>query len=78
MPNDPLYGVTIKTIVEFLVKEYGWKDLGETIKIKCFTTDPSVSSSITFLRKTPWAREKVEDLYISTIRANSKNNSRLG
>ena len=66
-PNDPLYGITLKTIVEFLVKEYGWKDLGEHIKINCFIQDPSINSSLTFLRKTPWAREKVEDLYLATI-----------
>lgn len=66
-PNDPLYGITLKTIVEFLVKEYGWKDLGENIKINCFIQDPSINSSLTFLRKTPWAREKVEDLYLATI-----------
>lgn len=67
-PNDPLYGKTLKSIIEFLVKEYGWKELGENIKIKCFTTDPSISSSLKFLRKTPWAREQVEGLYIATIR----------
>ena len=65
--NDPLFGQTLKMIVEYLVKEYGWKELGETIRIKCFITDPSISSSLTFLRKTPWAREKVEELYIATI-----------
>ncbi len=66
-PNDPLYGKTLKYIVEFLVKEYGFAELGENIKINCFTTDPSISSSLKFLRKTPWAREKVEELYIATI-----------
>jgi uncharacterized protein (DUF2132 family) len=67
-PNDPLFGKTLESILEFLVKEYGWKDLGEQITIKCFTTDPSISSSLKFLRKTPWARTKVEELYIYTMR----------
>ena len=66
-PNDPLFGKTLKSILEFLVEEYGWEDLGESIKINCFTVDPSISSSLTFLRKTPWARAKVEELYIATI-----------
>ena len=65
--NDALFGKTLKDILEFLVKEYGWKDLGESIKIKCFTTDPSINSSLKFLRRTPWARAKVEELYIYTI-----------
>lgn len=54
-------------IIEYLVEEYGWKDLGETIKINCFTTDPSITSSLKFLRKTPWARIKVEELYKETV-----------
>jgi uncharacterized protein (DUF2132 family) len=66
--NDPLYGKTLQSIVEYLEKEYGWKDLGEEIKINCFTKDPSVASSLKFLRRTPWARAKVEELYIATIR----------
>lgn len=66
-PNDPLFGKTLKSILEFLVEEYGWEDLGESIKINCFIVDPSISSSLTFLRKTPWARAKVEELYIATI-----------
>jgi uncharacterized protein (DUF2132 family) len=66
-PNDPLYGKTLKVIVEYLVKEYGWKELGEQIKINCFVSDPSIKSSLIFLRRTPWAREKVEELYIYTI-----------
>ena len=66
-PNDPLYGITLKTILEYLVKEYGWKELGENIKINCFISDPSIKSSLTFLRKTPWAREKVEELYLASI-----------
>lgn len=66
-PNDPLYGKTLEVIVEYLVREYGWADLGETIKIKCFLNNPSVASSLRFLRKTLWAREKVEELYIATV-----------
>lgn len=65
--NDPLFGKTLKMIIEYLVEEYGWKDLGETIKINCFTTDPSITSSLKFLRKTPWARIKVEELYKETV-----------
>ncbi len=66
-PNDPLYGKTLKAILEYLVKEYGWQSLGESIKINCFISDPSIKSSLTFLRKTPWARAKVEELYVATI-----------
>ena len=65
--NDPLYGKTLKTILEYLVEEYGWKELGEDIKINCFVNDPSLKSSLIFLRKTPWARQKVEELYIATV-----------
>lgn len=60
---DPLHGVTLKTVVTELVEHYGWEQLGRLVNIKCFTSDPSIKSSLTFLRKTPWAREKVEDLY---------------
>jgi uncharacterized protein (DUF2132 family) len=65
--NNPLHGVTLKTIVEELVTHYGWEALGQKIQIKCFTDKPSVNSSLTFLRKTPWAREKVEKYYIWTF-----------
>ncbi len=65
--NDPLHGKTLKTIVEFLVDYYGWDGLGERIQINCFVNNPSINSSLTFLRKTPWAREKVEKLYLRTI-----------
>ncbi len=65
--NNPLHGVTLKTIVEELVAHYGWESLGQKIAIKCFTVNPSVNSSLTFLRKTPWAREKVEKYYIWTF-----------
>jgi uncharacterized protein (DUF2132 family) len=61
--NDPLHGVTLEQIVTELQERYGWEALGEMITIRCFQFDPSVKSSLTFLRKTPWARAKVEDLY---------------
>lgn len=62
--NDPLHGKTLQVILEFLVEKYGWEKLGARIKINCFLKDPSIKSSLTFLRKTPWAREKVEQLYL--------------
>lgn len=65
--KDPLHGVTLQKIVEQLVDYYGFDTLSELIKIKCFTDNPSVKSSLTFLRKTPWARKKVEDLFIRTL-----------
>ncbi|MBT7950677.1 MAG: DUF2132 domain-containing protein [Gammaproteobacteria bacterium] len=70
--QDPLHGVTLKMIVTRLVEKYGWEELGQKINIKCFTTDPSISSSLKFLRKTQWAREKVETLY---LRANWQSNN---
>jgi len=66
-PNNPLHGVTLKTMVEELSEQYGWPELGSRIKIKCFTEKPSVNSSLKFLRKTPWAREKVEQFYFWTF-----------
>lgn len=63
MSNDPMHGVTLQMIVESLVERYGWDELGRRIQIRCFTHDPSVKSSLTFLRKTPWARARVEELY---------------
>ncbi len=65
--KDPLHGITLQKIVEQLVSFYGFDTLGELIKIKCFTENPSIKSSLTFLRKTPWAREKVEALYVKSI-----------
>lgn len=67
-PNNPLHGITLKAILEHLVEIYGWEELGSRIRINCFNYDPSVKSSLTFLRKTPWAREKVERLYIKSIK----------
>ena len=66
--NDPLHGKTLEMILNELVVHYGWKDLGNIIKINCFNNNPGIKSSLTFLRKTPWARKKVEELYICTIR----------
>ncbi len=67
-PNDPLHGVKLAEIVQYLVAEYGWEELGKRIKINCFRSNPTIKSSLTFLRKTPWAREKVEKLYIRSIK----------
>ena len=64
-PNNPLHGITLEKIVTILVDHYGWSELGRRIKIRCFTHDPSLKSSLKFLRRTPWAREKVEALYLS-------------
>ncbi len=66
-PNNPLHGLTLETIVTRLVEHYGWAELGRIIPIKCFTSDPSIKSSLTFLRKTPWARTKVEALYLRAL-----------
>ena len=70
--KDPLHGITLQKIVEQLVAHYGFDTMGELIKIKCFTDNPSLKSSLTFLRKTDWARKQVEDLYIQSL---SKFNS---
>ena len=66
--NNPLHGITLAEIVEHLANYYGWEDLGTRINIKCFNENPSVKSSLTFLRKTEWAREKVEGLYLKSLR----------
>ena len=63
--NDPLHGQTLEMIVNSLVSHYGWGELGKRINIRCFKNDPSVKSSLKFLRKTPWARKKVEDMFIA-------------
>lgn len=64
---DPLHGITLKMIVTGLVERYGWEELGRIIEIRCFTHDPSVASSLKFLRRTPWARDKVEALYLRDV-----------
>jgi uncharacterized protein (DUF2132 family) len=68
MAKDPLHGKTLEMIVTHLVEHFGWEDLGSIIDIRCFQYDPSIKSSLTFLRRTPWARKKVEELYISILR----------
>ncbi len=70
--NNPLHGLTLETIVNALVEHYGWEILGEKVNIKCFNENPSIKSSLTFLRKTPWARAKVESLYLYVVRIKSK------
>jgi len=67
-PRNPLHGLTLEAIVTALVAHYGWEELGRRIALRCFTSEPSVSSSLKFLRKTPWAREKVEGLYLFMLR----------
>ena len=66
-PNNPLHGITLEMIVTQLVEQYGWAELGNRIPIKCFNENPSLKSSLKFLRRTPWARKKVEDLYLKSI-----------
>lgn len=67
-PRNPLHGKTLESIVTELADHYGWEGLGERIPVRCFTFEPSVNSSLKFLRKTPWAREKVEGLYLFMLR----------
>jgi uncharacterized protein (DUF2132 family) len=71
--KDPLHGITLEQILNYLVENYGWAYLDEQIKINCFKFDPSIKSSLTFLRKTPWARTKVEGLYMYLKRKEKKN-----
>ena len=66
-PKNPLHGVTLEMILTDLVEHYGWEELGQTINIKCFIHEPSIKSSLKFLRKTPWAREKVEGFYLRRL-----------
>jgi len=68
--NDPLHGKTLENILNELVNHYGWEDLGNRITINCFNNNPSIKSSLSFLRKTPWARKKVEQLYLYMLRKN--------
>ena len=67
-PHNPLHGVTLEAMVRALEAHYGWEDLAQRVPIRCFTHEPSVNSSLKFLRKTPWAREKVEGLYLFMLR----------
>lgn len=70
--NNPLHGKTLQTILDYLVDFYGWETLSHKIRINCFAHDPNIKSSLVFLRKTPWARTKVESLYVYTLRNNAK------
>ena len=67
-PRNPLHGLRLEVIVTALVAHYGWVELGARVPVRCFTSDPSMASSVKFLRKTPWAREKVEGLYLFMLR----------
>ena len=73
-PNNPLHGLKLKDILDYLVEKYGWIELGEQIKINCFVSNPSMNSSLKFLRRTPWARNKVEHFYLYSKRQDAKKN----
>ena len=66
--NNPLHGITLEMMLKHLVAEYGWEEMGDQINIRCFTIDPSIKSSLVFLRKTPWAREQVEEMYLKSVK----------
>jgi uncharacterized protein (DUF2132 family) len=66
-PNNPLHGVTLEKVITELHEHYGWKELARIVRINCFANDPTIKSSLHFLRRTPWARKKVEDLYVETF-----------
>ena len=74
--NNPLHGLTLQFILETLEKQLGFEKMSLEVKINCFTSDPSIKSSLKFLRKTPWAREKVEQLYLSTVSTSTKANKK--
>jgi uncharacterized protein (DUF2132 family) len=73
--NDPLHGVTLEMILNRLVERLGWEEMGRRVDIRCFNLDPSVSSSLKFLRRTPWARKKVEALYLDTLQGHAGDRS---
>lgn len=75
-PRNPLHGVTLETMVQALEAAYGWDGLAQRIPVRCFTSDPSVSSSLKFLRRTPWARDKVEGLYLFMLREQRRSGAR--
>jgi len=75
-PNNPLHGITLKAILEDLVERHGWPELSERIKIRCFQNDPSIKSSLKFLRKTDWARQKIERLYLDDQRVLERKRKR--
>lgn len=72
-PRNPLHGITLEAMLNELVAYFGWPELGTRIRINCFNSDPSIASSLKFLRKTPWAREKVEGLYLFMQREQARN-----
>ena len=74
--NNPLHGLTLQVILETLEKQLGFEKMGQEVKINCFTSDPSIKSSLKFLRKTPWAREKVEQLYLYTLKTSARRNAK--
>jgi uncharacterized protein (DUF2132 family) len=74
-PRNPLHGLTLESIVTALVAQYGWAGLGERVPVRCFISEPSIASSLKFLRKTPWAREKVESLYLYMLRDNRREDA---
>jgi uncharacterized protein (DUF2132 family) len=74
-PNDPLHGITLEKLLNELVGYYGWPALGQQIDIRCFAHDPSISSSLKFLRRTPWARERVESLYVAMLKRGTNQRS---
>ena len=67
LPNDPLHGITLESMLNQLVQQYGWSELGRRIPVRCFKFNPTVKSSLSFLRKTPWARQRVEDWFIAEL-----------
>ncbi|RZU02976.1 VF530 family DNA-binding protein [Rivibacter subsaxonicus] len=73
--RNPLHGITLEAMLNELVEHFGWDQLGREITIRCFTSEPSIASSLKFLRKTPWAREKVESLYLFMLREQRRNAS---
>ena len=73
--NDPLHGLTLEAMLNQLVAHFGWDDLGQRIDIRCFTSEPSIGSSLKFLRKTPWARDKVESLYLFMLREQRRDSA---
>ena len=75
-PNNPLHGVSLKSMLEHLVERRGWEDLATKIRVRCFSENPSVESSLTFLRKTGWARMKLEQLYLEELQAAERNRKR--
>ena len=75
-PRNPLHGLTLEAILTALVEYYGWPGLGERVQVRCFNVDPSIGSSLKFLRKTPWAREKVESLYLFMLREQKRAGNR--